>query len=67
MDKGTWEAAFKKAVQAYFEEGDDGLETDKIKPRKYNKAYLEGFEEERLGPKRAEKSKKEVKIATDKE
>lgn len=67
MDKGTWEAAFKKAVQAYFEDGDDDLEINKLTKRKYNKAYLDQFEEERLGPKRAEKAKKKVKNATDKE
>ena len=65
MDKNTWEAAFKKAVAAYFEDGDDDLEINKLSNRKYNKKYFDSFEEERLGPKRAEKAKKKVKNAAD--
>jgi len=67
MDKGTWEAAFKKAVQVYFEDGDDDLEINKVAKRKYTKSYFDGFEEERLGPKRAEKAKKKVKSDADQE
>lgn len=57
----TWEDAFKKAVQAYFEEGDDDLEISKIKERKYTKKYFDEFEEERVGvKKKTSKDKKDL-------
>ena len=53
----TWEEAVKKAIQSYFENGDENLEFTKLKPSKYNKKYLDAFEESVIGSSNSEKSK----------
>ena len=49
MNNETLEAAFKKAIKAYW--SDDELQEDTLKPQKYDKKYFDDREKEYLGDK----------------